>query len=257
MAQVLLWASNLFILGSDLVMFSSVNDGRFSLAMNFKQSDPILSGYLLIGPAWTLGVELWFYLLAPFIHKSLKSLVILLVLSTGARLIAMKLGWGNLDPWSYRFFPFELSLFILGMLSHKTLYARYQFFHRKDVAVVSFVICLACVLSYGSLGGSKDQQLLLLFVPILLTLPGLFSFQNFFKRDRWIGELSYPIYLCHMLVIANLENRYLEITNLDGPVKYLTVSLASIVFAIVLKLTVIDSVEGFRKKIKTRQQLAA
>ena len=40
-----------------------------------------------------------------------------------------------------------------------------------------------------------------LFSVFLLLMPLTFAFQSQRQWDKWIGDLSYPIYICHMLVI--------------------------------------------------------
>ena len=76
--------------------------------------------FLLDPPAWTLGVELTFYLIAPFIlrGRALKYLLAIIVVSflIKAGLSVAKL---NYDPWTYRFFPAELGFFILGSVAYK------------------------------------------------------------------------------------------------------------------------------------------
>ena len=53
-------------------MFTAIQEGNFQLVTNFRNSEiPIYSG-LIIPQAWTLGVELSFYLIAPFVLKRFK-----------------------------------------------------------------------------------------------------------------------------------------------------------------------------------------
>ena len=80
-----------------------------------------LEPFLMINPAWSIGIELTLYLLVPLLHK-LKTinLSFIIVFFISLRLYSywhwginevVNHGFGN------RFFPFELPLFIMGMLS--------------------------------------------------------------------------------------------------------------------------------------------
>ena len=80
-----------------------------------------LAQFLLVLQAWTLGLELSFYLIAPFIVRRSFLLVLLFAGSLCGRLFAIVSGFGLSDPWTYRFFPFELALFIGGVFSHQLL----------------------------------------------------------------------------------------------------------------------------------------
>ena len=37
---------------------------------------------------------------------------------------------------------------------------------------------------------------------LIISLPLIFNFQNNHKWDAWIGKFSYPIYICHFIVIV-------------------------------------------------------
>jgi peptidoglycan/LPS O-acetylase OafA/YrhL len=54
----------------------------------------------VIVPAWTLGVELSFYLKAPFVLARRRLLLLLLAGSVVLRLWLIGIGVGLSDPWS-------------------------------------------------------------------------------------------------------------------------------------------------------------
>ena len=84
-----------------------------------------LDGYWISPVAWSLGLELTFYLLVPFLIPRPRLLVAVLFASLFARYATYShMGWQANSPdysliWSYRFFPFELALFALGSLSYQ------------------------------------------------------------------------------------------------------------------------------------------
>lgn len=69
-AKTLLLISNLILFGQDWIMFLAIKDGNLVFGENFQNSEIFLPGALLVPQAWTLGVELTFYLIAPFVVHS-------------------------------------------------------------------------------------------------------------------------------------------------------------------------------------------
>jgi len=136
-AKILLIASNIFLFGQDWVMFSAIKEGHLVFSENFQNSEVFLSSGLLVPQAWTLGVELSFYLIAPFIISSRKAIYILLISSIWLRLVLIKIGIGMNDPWNYRFFPTELALFLVGAMSHQILFPFYKNFFKSKIDLFS------------------------------------------------------------------------------------------------------------------------
>ena len=84
------------------------------------------------------------------------------------------------------------------------------------------------------------------YILALITIPFLFQFSNASKIDNWIGELSYPIYVSHILVIFILSpiiSKY----ELDSYLGELTVLITIIVSYLLVKM-VSDPFEKIRKK---------
>jgi peptidoglycan/LPS O-acetylase OafA/YrhL len=105
-------------------------------------------------------------------------------------------GFGLADPWSYRFFPFELSLFLFGALAHQILLPRVERLcdavpRLENVAVAALLVMIVALPMAGDYYLLKKGFLLLV---LTLALPFLFLFQKRNSWDRTIGELSYPIY---------------------------------------------------------------
>ena len=111
--------TNIFIFFQDLVMFISVKEGEFFFTSDFQSSTPPLYHFLFIPQAWTLGIELSFYMLAPLMikKKNIKLIIFLIFISLTLRFLLILFDFKG-DPWTYRFFPSELALFLLGSLSY-------------------------------------------------------------------------------------------------------------------------------------------
>ena len=103
-AVALLVFSNLFLFGQDWVMFCAIQNHALVLVTNFNHSEVLLYQGQIIHPSWTLGIELSFYAIAPFVLPRRWLVFSLLAASLLLRLVFIHLGFGTRDPWSYRFF---------------------------------------------------------------------------------------------------------------------------------------------------------
>lgn len=60
---------------------------------------------------------------------------------------------------------------------------------------------IAITLMYWLIPIRETIKTIVLFSVFLLLMPLTFVFQAQRRWDKWIGDLSYPIYICHMLII--------------------------------------------------------
>lgn len=187
------WLSNAFLFGLDwLTIYSLINGTDVPL---------------VVPPAWTLGVELTFYLVAPLIvRRSVWLLIGLLASSITLRI----LGWLTLgiaaDPWSYCFFPFELALFLLGALSYR-IYIAAEDWRGADwlgyaliPAVLSFQFIQKAVTLWLPVWAHPLFQASF-YVLAASAIPFLFRLTRESRFDQAIGDYSYPLYLVHVAVV--------------------------------------------------------
>lgn len=183
--------SNLFIFGQDLSYL--LCDKTISivcanpLAMNINP------------PAWTLSVELGFYLIAPFILKSEKKTFVFVLLGCGYLLsinyIHFPINLVNyLQPvgllvFNYHFYPSSIIFFGGGALAYHL--------SKKSLEPHYFAAIFAIILL------SFTQTIMpfwhLLFIS--MAIPVLFDYTATNTIDRSIGELSYPTYILHWPVL--------------------------------------------------------
>jgi len=209
--------SNVTIFLQDALMFLQDSGGGLAFTSDFRSLTNPLWYFLLIPQAWSISVELQFYLLVPLLAKLRdKWLLALIVLSLAARLYVYEgLGWKH-DPWTSRFTPFEISFFLLGILACRFWKRRRAFFDRLAVHGESnrilryggiVIFCLASKLLVIGLSKWLDRAYvdLAMAASWAVVLPALFSLSRKDGLDRWIGELSYPVYLVHFFIIGLLE----------------------------------------------------
>lgn len=72
----------------------------------------------LLPQTWTLGLEITFYVFAPFLARANQCSACSSRVQYTGRATAYAYGF-SYDPWNYRFFPFELAWFLAGMLVHR------------------------------------------------------------------------------------------------------------------------------------------
>jgi peptidoglycan/LPS O-acetylase OafA/YrhL len=243
----------MFLFGQDWVMFSAIHGHRLVFALDFTKSEILLWRSLIVPQAWTLGVELSFYLIAPFVLFKRRVIWTLLFLSLTIRALFLLNGIGLRDPWTYRFFPTELAFFLIGALAQQLLLPLYQTFSNRKLLRVSRIATVSLIaysLLYFVIPGAASVKSIILFAIFTLLLPLTFVFQNHHKWDRRIGELSYPIYIGHMLVIWTLSEVAGTFLAANPLLSSILDVLGSIVFAILLNSFIGKKFERLRAKLK-------
>ena len=151
-------------------------------------------------------MEFSFYLIAPFIvRRSVLAIALALAASLALRfLLQFGLGYSG-DPWSYRFFPSELAVFLTGVLGYRVYRSRPKL-DRSLLSVFALaILCLGAALLINRWHGPSRVASVSFLMLTLAAIPCLFRATNDQALDRNLGELSYPIYICHFLVIWFLD----------------------------------------------------
>lgn len=224
----LITISNFLIFGQDQIMFLSVQNSMITYTGDFWNSEVLIFKALLVPQAWSLGIELTFYILAPFILKNKYLLLGLFFGSLSLRALLVFYGFGLDDPWSYRFFPTELALFLLGAISHQFISRRISKKLMSNTFVCAGVLAamILLIVNYDIIADTIFPKGIVLFVSLSFALPFLFEFQSSSRVDTYLGHLSYPIYLWHIFVTSvlgwiGLQTDYAEI---NSPILVLAVS---------------------------------
>ncbi len=162
--------------------------------------------FTLIPPAWSLGAEIQFYLLAPFLlgvaQRWCGLLRPLFLLTLGLAVCAVALALAakiNSDWFGYRLLPGVLTYFFLGAILYHLQQVQRPVWH-----LLVPVLCLALVAAWlahrhGSLQHPYNQEVLL---GLVLVLPLLCLLARR-RRTRWddlAGDISYGVFLNHFFI---------------------------------------------------------
>lgn len=249
-SEFLAFLPNISIFGSDWIQFfNSTYEGLIHVGTTGGVGSA--SKFLLIAPAWTLGLEFTFYLFAPFIVRLSKPhLLLVVVFFFTLRIICWTFGYSQ-DPWSYRFIIFELPVFFLGVLAEKVKASgqiHFEFSNRTIyLSVATFYIVVGLTIQNTSVDYAYLLTLTMLFTLFVLLL------SRNSDRDRKIGELSYPLYLCHILTISSAaaildKFGFFNLSYSRGSFEILVLVLSILVARVLLGMT--SPVEGLRDRIR-------
>ena len=169
----------------------------FGLVPGMENSTPL--------PDWSLSLEMQFYLILPLLLICLKKVPVILITALCAliafaspKLFGNYLDAGILTHFGQpSFLPYRLNAFMAGMLP--ALFLQQGFlpnYSRKTKAmlIIAALLCIAplskpVILAYG------------LFLLLVLNTAPLISRVLSIKPLRFLGKISYSIYLCHILIV--------------------------------------------------------
>ncbi|MBL8871226.1 MAG: acyltransferase, partial [Planctomycetaceae bacterium] len=223
---------------------------------------------------WSVAIELQFYLLSPFLARNVSTrfLVIFALILAFARCNCITFFGLDYDPWNYRFSPFELFNFVVGMIACRFMWLNLE--TRKVVQkacdrllpntnVFSYVaFTLAAFFLFRFLLGGQSFTLRTLTSVSLLTkeaaalgfiaiwgctIPFLFCMTKSNKLDRFIGELSFPVYLLHLTVAVAVQETFSSM-NYSARLFGETSFLITAVIAVGLQIGPLRYLESWRQR---------
>jgi peptidoglycan/LPS O-acetylase OafA/YrhL len=229
-------------------MFLGINNdnGMLFFTSDFRNTTPRLSTFLMIPQAWSLGIEVLFYIIAPFIVRRNKWFIISIIFgSLSIRIYTYYLGYTN-DPWTYRFFLSELALFLLGTMAYR-MWAERKFFNNRNkyFVVIFFFIILIFFQYFPLIPNFYNTTNWAFYFLVCFSLPYIFEVSKSSVYDKWIGELSYPVYISHTLVIMCLIP-FISYFKLDEFKGEITVFI-TILFSILLVKVISEPIEKIRQ----------
>jgi peptidoglycan/LPS O-acetylase OafA/YrhL len=241
---------NIIVIGQDVLYFLRLDELCQPIltynALSYKHTG---YQYLLVPQAWSISIEFLFYLLAPFlVTKKLKWQVVLVLLGLIAKYYFFNYWYLSYDPWTYRFFPFELAFFMTGSVAYQ-IYTKLK---DKNISpVIGYImlpVLVGIVLFYEQLNLFNGQMKNSIFFSVVfMFLPFLFvAFKNS-KIDRTIGELSFSLYISHHLIVSAFHNYFFSHPHYLYLYGY-TVVFCSLMMAFLLQSTLVKYIETYRLK---------
>jgi len=183
--------TNLFVVGMDWrIMFASYPDWHWDASAPFFHQ------------AWTLSAELTFYVVAPLLLRSWKTTLGVLLASAVVRgvLVTTTVFDGR---WTYLFLPSTFLFFLIGHFAHEISQRRTIL---KNGACGALLLgCSLVCLQIGS-AAWDSLQFWTASLAFAAALPGVFAATKRSSLLNALGDLSFPIYLVHVMVIGVFVN---------------------------------------------------
>lgn len=242
----------LALFGQDILLFTGIDlaTGMMYFTDNFRNSIPSSPSFMAIPQAWTISIELMFYVIAPFILRRRTFVIALLWMAALALNIALRGAGFDYDPWTYRFFPAEMLFFLSGALAYRIWKHHAQRYITSSVGLTAFAAVFIFTLLYAWIPG--NAKMFVYMVLFVAALPAIFQLTKDLEWDRHVGELSYPVYLCHILVIFLANQAHVR----PGVHFIVTVVAGSIFFSLIMNELALKPIERFRQKRVVRQSRA-
>lgn len=207
-------------------------------------------------PAWSLSVELIFYIVAPFIVKSPKRTFIYFAAGVLYLLILNKLTYpitsvnhfsiAQSASFFYYWYPSSFVFFAMGAFGYQFSKGMVNNYYIPAIAsfiAASYTVTIMPLWQMAAIG---------------LAIPVLFSMTRKNKIDRMIGEMSFPAYILHFPILAFFQK---HADSLNGVFNHISigtiVSICSCLLGLVLYLTMERRIDRFRHEELTGEHGAA
>jgi len=253
----LIGLSQLTVVGLDFTpIFNFSPSSGFHLLSAAAPADATLAWRFNFLPhCWSIGAELLFYAMAPRLVGLRTGALAALTAGTLAAALAVQGTEGPLaNSAAYHVGLLQLPYFLLGILAYTALYQVPAFRPSAIAAAAPLLGLLVLTFSGWPRLGKAGGHVYLLCAWLLL--PVLFHVSRRAAWDRWIGELSYPIYLLHVpMKWVLLASRGVE-TKDAAEVSGVSLAVATLAAAAAMVLLVDRPLERYRRRRFERRAAA-
>jgi peptidoglycan/LPS O-acetylase OafA/YrhL len=219
-----------------------------------------------VGGAWSIADEVLFYLIVPFLFfhiKNIKQACNILLGSLVLRVVlyAILSRFNPVDPnatvfmsWGmflYCYLPNQLPVFLLGIVLY------FLIMERQNLPVYSGkVILTVAILILGELASKWGNQHIFFSIALSLFIVGIskFRFKLFVNPVvRYIGKISYSMYLTHPVIIKwlgkiNLLN-FIENSLGNYCIRLMIITIATMLFSTITYYCIEQPFQSFGKKL--------
>ena len=192
--------------------------------------------FTLIPPAWSLGAEVQFYIVAPFLLLARQSALRNIALAASGLVYAVaSFGVINSDWYGYRLLVGILFVFMLGSILYD-LHQREEWRSRSwflYLGVAAAATTLSLVLTYGGKIRLPYDRETLIGLVIGVAAINLLARRPRRFVDDMLGNVSYGVFLCHYMVRWTFFNGHVE--GVASEIAFLAISvlIATILYNIV------------------------
>lgn len=241
-AQELPWAGHLDT-NAGLVHFSPPGQNEGVINLN---------SFMLIPPAWSLSLELQFYFLAPsLVRRHPAVLAAILALTIWLRHLLPLLPFATPAFWNNQTLLCELGYFLMGTLSYRLLRhvrSNATLHAPSKLGWIGLGVMVGLLFAYPWFPETGRRETV--SVALALSIPYIFQATASKNWDRALGELSYPLYLGHWLIMNAwyaLAATLSPLTNLPKFGHIGIVILLSLIFSVAIHQWVEKPIDRFRQ----------
>jgi len=221
---------------------------------------PIVLNFLLDVPAWSVGVELMFYLIAPFITRLKLKRTLLLVVIYLIMHIVLQPSFLNhfINALELYFFPFEFLYFLIGIVSYWIFTKVRNLKIKKEIITFISLALIMLTIIYNFIPlfttNATNWGRIIYYSLIAAGIPFLFMGTSKNKISNFLGELSYPIYISQYLVLDVFKN-YLNFGFLNQNVITFLEILAVVIFSYILYAFIMKPIDSYRARRLKRKSV--
>lgn len=159
------------------------------------------TAHLLIPPGWSLGVEIGWYAIAPWVSRR-KGGVLAVLAAVGA--LSLFVPYAQHLPVLFAAHCFVMGAVAWRLRERLVIDARWASpWLLRGLVLVAVGLALPAEWTLGAFDPHAHNQVDRLVYPVLtaLIVPSLHLRASAERWDHWLGQLSYPLYLVHQAVI--------------------------------------------------------